>query len=171
MKTKIITRKKSAAFGIGFFGMFWIGGTAALALYDLIHRMIYGRFPKLGMDNFLSQGFYVFAYAPGDPSPMKSFAVWLLEANVIVFVMTIPFIFMLACASIYGWKALARDFAGLRAPSGEAPDGDSRRKDRNAAFRPDTPARLPVPATAPRPYSRQRPGPNGRGDGNGERAA
>ncbi len=160
METRtFLSRKKIAAFGVGFFGMFWLGGTCALALYDLVHRMIYGRFPVLNLDVFFGQGAYVFAHTPGEDALLRFVTARLLETDVIVAVMTVPLLGMLACMALYGWKALAGDFAGLRSQRDENGKDGVERKGRNAAFQTQKPAGRALLPQYGRPVRSPLPGP------------
>jgi len=103
---KILARNKIAAFGIGFFGMCWLGGAATLLAYKAIYRLAFTRWPDTSLGEYLSRDVYFWAHS-GASTGLKSLTAGLFETDIIFFILTVPFALLLVCLSTYGWKRFA----------------------------------------------------------------
>jgi len=103
---KIFAKRKLAAFGVGFFGMCWVGGAATLLVYKTVYRLAFTRWPEMSLGDYLSRDVYFWAHG-GAATGLKSMASWLLGTDIIFFVLFIPFALLAACLTTYGWGRFA----------------------------------------------------------------
>lgn len=103
---KIFARRKLAAFGIGFFGMCWVGGAATLLAYKIVYRLAFTRWPDTRLGEYLSRDIYFWAHS-GASTGLKNLTSLFLETDIVFLVLIIPFALLLVCLTTYGWGRFA----------------------------------------------------------------